>query len=509
MDEDLYSSEITETESMDTAGLDSSDEAISEDMTDSDGLDFSVAENELVEDFEEPEFPSEELFLESGAESELAEDVGMEDFGEMDTEDRGPVLRRDPDEIAAILENTFAQRAEILRDDLRDKGMEDGPEMEAYVADQVRTWRDEADRTYEGRDEDTAVDTSLIEDQSDPELPINEMDTSDETTLEEDTMTDTVVVGEDTTEAERVLAEQENQTEDHSEYPSGFDYSNVNWDVVYSDIEAEQATDTIPADIPENTSGEATDAGDVPSGFDYSNVNWGQVYSDIASEQESETEALVDTVVETDSPVDQSSQEMESGSDTQDTPAVEQAADTGEAADIDYEAVYSGLESYDFDGIDYCSDADRLDSSLENFQNETWENLSIDDQKAAISDLADYVKDVIGFDNPPQIVYYNNPTDGDYGGYSPSTNTLAVNEHMLYDNNEAADTIAHELWHAYQHERAMNPQSAKDYQYQYGFENYIRPDDDFTAYQDQLVEAEARAFAQQFKDRLCMNRGNI
>ena len=201
----------------------------------------------------------------------------------------------------------------------------------------------------------------------------------------------------------------------------------------------------------------------------------------------------------------------------QDVPLVEQAAGSVEATDvvadvpqdIDYDAVYLGLDSYDFDGIDYSSDIDRLDSSLENFRNGTWENLSVDEQKAAMSDLADYVKDVIGFDKPPQIVYYNNPVDGDYGGYSPSTNTLEVNEHMLYDNNEAADTIAHELWHAYQHERAMNPQSAKDYQYQYGFENYIRPDDDFTAYQDQLVEAEARAFAQQFKDRLSTKRRSI
>ena len=210
------------------------------------------------------------------------------------------------------------------------------------------------------------------------------------------------------------------------------------------------------------------------------------------------------------------------GVDTVDTsvqniPTDVQEADTVEAADvvadvpqdIDYDAVYSGLDSYDFDGIDYSSDVDRLDSSLENFQDGAWENLSVDEQKAAMSDLADYVKDVIGFDNPPQIVYYNNPVDGDYGGYSPGTNTLEINEHMLYDNNEAADTIAHELWHAYQHERAMNPQSAKDYQYQYGFENYIRPDDDFTAYQDQLVEAEARAFAQQFKDRLSTKRRSI
>ena len=177
--------------------------------------------------------------------------------------------------------------------------------------------------------------------------------------------------------------------------------------------------------------------------------------------------------------------------------------------DIDYDTVFSGLDSYDFDGIDVGSDVERLDSSLESFQPETWENLSVDEQKAAMSDLADYVKDVIGFDNPPRIVYYNNPVAGDYGGYSPSTNTLEVNEYMLYDSDEAADTVAHELWHAYQHERALNPQSAKDYQYQYGFDNYIRPDVDFAAYQDQLVEAEARAFAQQFKDRLSTKRRSI
>ncbi len=98
--------------------------------------------------------------------------------------------------------------------------------------------------------------------------------------------------------------------------------------------------------------------------------------------------------------------------------------------------------------------------------------------------------------------------DVNYGGYSAATNTLEVNEHMLYENEEAADTIAHELWHAYQHERAENPTSTKDYLYKYGFDNYVRPEDDFSAYQDQLVEAEARAFAQQFKDRLNLGRRN-
>lgn len=177
--------------------------------------------------------------------------------------------------------------------------------------------------------------------------------------------------------------------------------------------------------------------------------------------------------------------------------------------EINYDEVFEGLDDYDFDGIDYASDTDRLDSSLDNFDSNTWEGLTLDEQKAAMTDLADYVKDVIGFDNPPEIVYYNNPVDGDYGGYSPESNALEVNEYMLYNNEEAADTVAHELWHAYQHQRASNPQSAKDYQYQYGFDNYIRPEDDFAGYQNQLVEAEARAFAQQFKDRLNMKGRRI
>jgi acetolactate synthase-1/2/3 large subunit len=58
------------------------------------------------------------------------------------------------------------------------------------------------------------------------------------------------------------------------------------------------------------------------------------------------------------------------------------------------------------------------------------------------------------------------------------TNTLRINENMLYESDEAADTVAHELWHAYQHERAENPHSPKDFHYQAGFDNYIRPSDD-------------------------------
>ena len=73
---------------------------------------------------------------------------------------------------------------------------------------------------------------------------------------------------------------------------------------------------------------------------------------------------------------------------------------------------------------------------------------------------------------------------------------------MLYQNDEAADTVAHELWHAYQYERASNPRTKMDHMYLENFNDYITPSDDFEGYQSQLLESEARAFAQQIKDRL-------
>lgn len=178
---------------------------------------------------------------------------------------------------------------------------------------------------------------------------------------------------------------------------------------------------------------------------------------------------------------------------------------------INYDEIYEEIEQealeQGFENIDIYEDSERLDSSLENFKPLNWEALSLERRKESISTLAEYVEDVIGFDNPPRIEYYNNHSEGDYGGYNSRTNTLSINEYMLYNSGEAADTIAHELWHAHQRECAENPQLARDYQYQYNFQNYIRPEMGHEAYENQLIEAEARAFAAQFKERLTEMRG--
>jgi len=174
----------------------------------------------------------------------------------------------------------------------------------------------------------------------------------------------------------------------------------------------------------------------------------------------------------------------------------------GELSESDIDAVYEGLENYDFQGVDCFEDIERLDSSLESFTNENWEQLSLDEQKEKMTDLADYIIDVTGLENPPRIEFYNNPQEGDYGGFDRTTNTLSINEHMLYQNDEAADTVAHELWHALQYQRASNPRTKLDAMYAENFNDYISPNEDFEGYQSQILESEARVFAQQIKDRL-------
>jgi hypothetical protein len=148
-----------------------------------------------------------------------------------------------------------------------------------------------------------------------------------------------------------------------------------------------------------------------------------------------------------------------------------------------------------------------MDAVLDNFQQDRWSDLSLDEQKQSITDLADFVAADTGNENPPEIVFRDDMPDGSYGGYSPDTNTIEINVNMLDDNVEAADTIAHEMWHAHQEQTAKDPNNPRAVEYQEGFDNYISPEYDFEGYENQMVEAEAREYAQGFKDRLTNMKG--
>ena len=148
------------------------------------------------------------------------------------------------------------------------------------------------------------------------------------------------------------------------------------------------------------------------------------------------------------------------------------------------------------------NDIKNIDVILHDFNDPPWSDLSLEDQKHSITDLANYVAVDTGNENPPEIIFSNDMPDGTYGGYNPSSNTIEINVNMLDNSTEAADTIAHEMWHAYQQQEAMNPNSEKGQEYQEGFDNYISPEYDFEGYENQMVEAEARDYAQGFRDRI-------
>jgi len=148
-----------------------------------------------------------------------------------------------------------------------------------------------------------------------------------------------------------------------------------------------------------------------------------------------------------------------------------------------------------------------MDAVLDNFQEDKWSDLSLEEQKQSMTDLADFVAADTGNENPPEIVFRDDMPDGAYGGYSPDTNTIEINVNMLDDSAESADTISHEMWHAFQEQAAKDPSNPRAQEYQDGFNNYISPEYDFEGYQNQMVEAEARDYAQGFKDRLNNMKG--
>ena len=126
--------------------------------------------------------------------------------------------------------------------------------------------------------------------------------------------------------------------------------------------------------------------------------------------------------------------------------------------------------------------------------------------KAFNGEVVQYLSSVLGLKNPPDIMY-EAKRDNSMGEYSPASNTITL--YCEGDRLDVAtlgdiDTVAHEMWHAYQHQATSNEGGTdlKSEMYKKNFEAYVTPEEDYHGYRTQLVEAEARMFAQQFTERL-------
>ena len=150
----------------------------------------------------------------------------------------------------------------------------------------------------------------------------------------------------------------------------------------------------------------------------------------------------------------------------------------------------------------YFIDETKASEVLFPFNQGNWEQLTIQEQKQAVEKLADYNAEILGVEDKPRIIYYYTEDPCNFGGYSTKQNAIYINEYNMHDAEETADTISHEYRHKYQYERVEKLETERDLEFKEGFDNYIRAEDDYQGYKEQLVEADARAYAKVIQDKI-------
>ena len=156
------------------------------------------------------------------------------------------------------------------------------------------------------------------------------------------------------------------------------------------------------------------------------------------------------------------------------------------------------------DEFSFDYDLSNMKELMDKFDNSKWADLSEDERMDLVEQAVSKIADILGLNEIPEVMYFeDDPSNCGY--YYSGLNILGINVCELSDPKELINTVAHELRHAYQEQRAMDPETEMDYKYLTNLSNYISPlfteNGDcilFTDYQDQLAEAEARAFANLF-----------
>lgn len=139
--------------------------------------------------------------------------------------------------------------------------------------------------------------------------------------------------------------------------------------------------------------------------------------------------------------------------------------------------------------------------TLGHFEQTNWNKLSSDEKKEAMSSLCDGISKDLGIKETPDVRFYSGDSNN-FGGYSRQDNAIYVNENTISNGREAADTIAHETRHCWQHERAEKPVTEQDYALKNNLENYTNPQTNYEVYKGQLVEQDAHQYAVHVRESL-------
>lgn len=156
---------------------------------------------------------------------------------------------------------------------------------------------------------------------------------------------------------------------------------------------------------------------------------------------------------------------------------------------------------FDFDVYD-----EKLQDALQLFREDEWNELDYAERIGTIKALIDTLAGMLGIEDIPDLELFDG-TEDLRGQFVARENKVEINTIGFETPGRLVETIAHEMRHAYQEMRAMLGETKQDILYALNFENYISPVEIgdgkflfFSDYQDQLVEAEARAFAKLFRE---------
>lgn len=153
--------------------------------------------------------------------------------------------------------------------------------------------------------------------------------------------------------------------------------------------------------------------------------------------------------------------------------------------------------------IDFDVNDAEITNALSEIKN-NWDKLNEDERKAIIEDFSETLAEKLGLEKIPKCNFYYEAEQGNYGFYSKTDNSINLSTNYLCDYKETVNTVAHELRHAYQYQRAAIGETYIDDMYKCNLENYqgLTYLDgycvNFLDYYNQFVEAEARAFAKMF-----------
>ena len=167
-----------------------------------------------------------------------------------------------------------------------------------------------------------------------------------------------------------------------------------------------------------------------------------------------------------------------------------------------YDRLLSEAFNRDEDEIDIQFEVDEdVKYALECFEPEKWEPMSEAERVSAMKEFLKVVGEKLGLIELPELEF-SDFQDGILGDYSLEKNLISISSSIANNPTEIANTLSHELRHAFQHYRAEMLETWEDAIYRVNFENYITPVElpaggwlFVIDYMDQYVEADARAFA--------------